>query len=56
MRTDFASNCPIPLNDYPKVLLAHGGGGRLMAQLIESFFFVGVRQSASRSAARRRAH
>jgi hydrogenase expression/formation protein HypE len=38
MRTDFASNCPIPLNDYPKVLLAHGGGGRLMAQLIESFF------------------
>ena len=30
--------CPIPLQDYPKVLLAHGGGGRLMRQLIEKMF------------------
>lgn len=27
--------CPIPLQQYPQVLLAHGGGGRLMHQLIE---------------------
>lgn len=31
--------CPIPLNNYPKVLLAHGGGGRLMQQLIEKMFY-----------------
>ncbi len=30
--------CPIPLQEYPKVLLAHGGGGRLMRQLIEKMF------------------
>lgn len=27
--------CPIPISDYPEVTLAHGGGGRLMRQLIE---------------------
>ena len=27
--------CPIPISDYPDVTLAHGGGGRLMRQLIE---------------------
>lgn len=30
--------CPLPLSDYPHVLLAHGGGGRLMHQLIEKLF------------------
>ena len=30
--------CPLPLNDYPKVLLAHGGGGRVMHQLIRDMF------------------
>ncbi|MFQ4138174.1 hydrogenase expression/formation protein HypE [Nodosilinea sp. PGN35] len=29
-------NCPIPLDQYPRVLLAHGGGGRLMHQLVET--------------------
>lgn len=28
-------SCPIPLNDYPQVLLAHGGGGKLMRNLID---------------------
>ncbi|MDV3348403.1 hydrogenase expression/formation protein HypE [Leptothoe sp. ISB3NOV94-8A] len=28
--------CPIPIHQYPQVLLAHGGGGRLMHQLIET--------------------
>lgn len=27
--------CPLPVHDYPNVLLAHGGGGKLMRQLIE---------------------
>lgn len=35
---DFASVCPIPLSDYPRVLLAHGGGGRLMQRLIDRMF------------------
>ena len=35
---EFALNCPIPINDYPHVLLAHGGGGTLMHQLIERMF------------------
>lgn len=30
--------CPIPISKYPKVVLAHGGGGRLMNQLIQSMF------------------
>ncbi len=28
-------SCPIPTPEYPNVLLAHGGGGRLMRDLIE---------------------
>jgi hydrogenase expression/formation protein HypE len=30
--------CPIPISDYPKILLAHGGGGKLTQQLIEKMF------------------
>jgi hydrogenase expression/formation protein HypE len=30
--------CPIPISDYPTVLLAHGGGGRLTHMLIERMF------------------
>lgn len=30
--------CPIPIAEYPFVLLAHGGGGRLMHQLIQRMF------------------
>lgn len=37
-KEDFTLTCPIPLSDYPQVLLAHGGGGRLMQQLIEKIF------------------
>ena len=35
---EFRLQCPIPISDYPKVLLAHGGGGKLMHQLIEKMF------------------
>jgi hydrogenase expression/formation protein HypE len=30
--------CPVPLSDHPHVLLAHGGGGRLMMRLIDEVF------------------
>ncbi|HWA06824.1 MAG TPA: hydrogenase expression/formation protein HypE [Ignavibacteria bacterium] len=35
---EFNLQCPIPISDYPKVLLAHGGGGKLMHNLIEKMF------------------
>jgi hydrogenase expression/formation protein HypE len=35
---DLSLSCPIPLQDYPQVLLAHGGGGTLMHQLIQKMF------------------
>ena len=31
-------SCPVPIGSYPHVLLAHGGGGRLMEELIEKVF------------------
>jgi hydrogenase expression/formation protein HypE len=30
--------CPIPIEQYPNVLLAHGGGGKLTHQLLEKIF------------------
>jgi hydrogenase expression/formation protein HypE len=40
---DFALSCPIPIEEYPAVLLAHGGGGRLMGRLIERMFLAAFR-------------
>lgn len=34
----FPLTCPIPIQQYPSVVMAHGGGGRLMHQLIEKMF------------------
>ncbi len=31
-------SCPLPIGTYPNVMLAHGGGGKLTHQLIESLF------------------
>jgi hydrogenase expression/formation protein HypE len=31
--------CPIPIEQYPNVVMAHGGGGKLTHQLIEKMFF-----------------
>ncbi|MBN1634425.1 MAG: hydrogenase expression/formation protein HypE [Ignavibacteria bacterium] len=31
-------DCPVPKNDYDKILLAHGGGGTLMHRLIDDIF------------------
>lgn len=36
-RPKFDLACPIPIQQYPRVLLAHGGGGKLMQQLIQMF-------------------
>jgi hydrogenase expression/formation protein HypE len=33
---EFTLQCPVPITDYPNVTLAHGGGGKLMHQLIET--------------------
>jgi hydrogenase expression/formation protein HypE len=40
---DFTPVCPIPIQQYPHVLMAHGGGGRLMHQLIGKMFLAAFR-------------
>ena len=35
---DFTASCPIPIQQYPRIQLAHGGGGKLMHQLVEKVF------------------
>jgi len=35
---DFNLSCPLPIQQYPRVLMAHGGGGKLMHQLLEGVF------------------
>ena len=37
-KLNFAASCPIPISQYPHVLMAHGGGGKLMHQLLENIF------------------
>ncbi len=34
----FNPSCPLPIDQYPTILLAHGGGGTLMHQLIGKIF------------------
>lgn len=36
--SDWLVSCPLPIQKYPHILLAHGGGGKLMRQLIEQVF------------------
>lgn len=36
MKDDFVLSCPTPLGSYANILLAHGGGGKLMHQLLDS--------------------
>ncbi len=35
---EFNASCPLPIQQYPQVLMAHGGGGKLMHQLLENVF------------------
>lgn len=36
--SEFALSCPVPLPEQSRILMAHGGGGRLMRELIEKVF------------------
>lgn len=38
MTSDVTAACPLPIGQYTHVLMAHGGGGRLMQQLIDQVF------------------
>jgi len=42
---EFTISCPFPIQNYPNVLLAHGGGGKLMHQLISKMFVPAFRNS-----------
>lgn len=33
-----AWTCPLPLRDYPRIVLGHGGGGKLSNELVENLF------------------
>ena len=35
---EFNAVCPIPIDQYPHVMMAHGGGGKMMHQLLENVF------------------
>ncbi|MGM0381256.1 MAG: hydrogenase expression/formation protein HypE [bacterium] len=39
---DLNLSCPFPINDYPTVQMAHGGGGRLMNQLLDELVIPGL--------------
>jgi len=41
--------CPIPIEQYPNILLAHGGGGKLSHQLVEKIFLPAFCNSALES-------
>ncbi len=43
LKTGSTFVCPIPIEQYPNVLLAHGGGGKLTHQLIEKMFLPAFR-------------
>jgi len=44
---EFTAACPFPIQNYPNVLLAHGGGGKLMHQLIGQIFLPAFRNPLS---------
>ena len=41
---DFSSwSCPLPLRDYPTIVMGHGGGGKLGNELVEHLFLPAFR-------------
>jgi hydrogenase expression/formation protein HypE len=46
---EFTGACPIPIQQYPRILLAHGGGGKLMHQLVEKMFLKGFGHPSPRA-------
>jgi len=46
-KIDFSQwSCPLPLRDYPSIVLGHGGGGQLSNELIEHIFVPAFRNPA----------
>jgi len=44
---DFSNwSCPLPLADYPNIVMGHGGGGKLGNELVEHLFLPAFRNSA----------
>ena len=44
---DFSSwSCPLPLADYPTIVMGHGGGGKLGNELVEHLFLPAFRNAA----------
>jgi len=44
---DFSSwSCPLPLRDYPTIVMGHGGGGKLGNELVEHLFLPAFRNPA----------
>ncbi len=44
---DFSAwSCPLPLRDYPNIVMGHGGGGKLSAELVEHLFMPAFRNAA----------
>ncbi len=39
-------SCPLPLRDYPSIVMGHGGGGKLSSELIEHIFIPAFRNAA----------
>ncbi len=48
-RTEFSWSCPLPLATGDRVLLAHGGGGKLTQQLVERLFLPAFSNAALES-------
>jgi hydrogenase expression/formation protein HypE len=45
---DFAGwTCPAPLRDHPAIVMGHGGGGKLSAELIEHLFLPAFRNATN---------
>ncbi len=44
---DFSNwSCPLPLRDYPNIVIGHGGGGKLSAELVEHLFLPAFHNAA----------
>jgi hydrogenase expression/formation protein HypE len=41
--------CPLPLRDYPRIVMGHGGGGKLSAELVEHLFLPALGSDAELS-------
>src|SRR5450432_2988239 len=43
---DFSNwSCPLPLRDYPAIVMGHGGGGKLSSELVEHLFLPAFRNA-----------